>query len=163
MTPGFHIKGDVLKLLRADWDMMIAFPPCTYLSNVGACWWDGKVSEQQAAMSFARQLWNAPISKIVIENPRGRMSMALGQQATQEIQPWMFGDPYTKRTGLWIKGLPRLVPYVTDKPDFVRPWMPGTDSATLKTYDGVARRRDRSLTFPGIAKAMAQQWGDLSP
>lgn len=127
-TPGPHYQGDVMDVLYDGWDMMIAFPPCTYLSNIGAGRWHLVKEEQQAAMQFARRLWCASIDKIAIENPRGRMTEALGRKADQEINPWWFGEPWAKRTGLWLKGLPLLVA-THDKPDDVQPWIGGQRSA----------------------------------
>lgn len=153
---GPHIQTDVLNVIEDGWDILIAFPPCTYLANVGARWWPFRQEEQQQAIEFSRSLWSAPISKICIENPVGRMSLALGP-ATQYVNPWMFGDPYTKKTGLWLKNLPPLIPTIKTKPQGVTSWVGGRYGNVIDS--GKAKKSERSLTFPGIAEAMANSWG----
>ena len=157
LTPGPHLQRDVLEVIHEGWDLMVGFPPCTYLSNVGAQYWPKREQEQQDALLFAEVLWTAPISKIALENPLGRISWALGP-ASQWIQPWMFGDPFTKRTGLWLKGLPKLEP-THDKPKQVQRWIAGNDHTRGTIGLGVAKKHERSLTFPGVARAMAGTWG----
>lgn len=149
LAPGPHVQGDVLAVLTDGWDLMVAFPPCTYLSNVGACWWPQRQPEQAAALEFAARLWNAPIPRIAVENPLGRISRVTGP-ATQWVHPWMFGDPYMKRTGLWLKSLPLLTP-THEEPVHLVPWTSQTGAP--------ARGHERSLTFQGIAEAMARTWG----
>ena len=106
---GPHIQGDVLDILGDGWDMMIAFPPCTYLAVSGARWWKGHEEEQDAALAFVRCLLDAPIPKIALENPVGKISTAI-RPADQYIQPWEHGHGETKKTGLWLKGLPKIRP-----------------------------------------------------
>jgi hypothetical protein len=108
-TKGNHIEGDVLNVLNDNWDLMIAHPPCTYLASSGARWWKDKVPEQEAALWFVSELATAPIWKIVIENPVGKLSTAW-RKPDQYVQPWQFGHGETKNTGLWLKNLPLLQP-----------------------------------------------------
>lgn len=150
-----HILGDVREILHHSWDLMVAFPPCTYLTTSNAHRWAGIEAQRAQALEFITRLWDAPIPKIAIENPRGAIGTHLGLRSTQEIQPWQFGDPYYKRTALWLKNLPPLVPMNHREPPGVRHWV----QAGYKT-PGLHRDKDmRSLTFPGVAEAMAQQWG----
>src|SRR5678810_1187609 len=107
--PGQHIKDDVLKVLNHGWDLMIAHPPCTHLSVTGARWFKDKKEEQEQALEFVRQLLNAPIEKIALENPISIISTRV-RKPDQIIQPWQFGHGETKATCLWLKGLPLLVP-----------------------------------------------------
>ena len=122
--PGPHVQGDVTELLTDRWDMLIAFPPCQYLTKSNAWRWDVIASERAAALDFVRRLMNAPISRIAIENPSGAIGTHI-RKADQYIHPWQFGDPFQKMTGLWLKGLPRLVPDVRERPDDVQPWCQG--------------------------------------
>lgn len=151
-TTGPHYQGDVLNLLAAcpDWDLMIAFPPCTDLAVSGARWWAEKGEErQETAISFVRALLDAPIPRIALENPIGKLSTAI-RRPDQIIQPWHYGDPHTKATCLWLKGVPQLFPtrIVEGKSGFIHHQPPGPE-----------RAKNRSRTFPGIAAAMANQWG----
>lgn len=151
--PGPHYQGDVRDVLYGGWDMMIAFPPCDHLAASGAPWWMRKRADgrQQVAVAFFMQLATAPIPKIAIENPVGVMSR-MWRSPDQTVEPFEFGDPWRKRTQLWLKGLPPLKPT-----DVVEPvngsWV---DSGTVR-----GRHRNpkhRGTTFPGIARAMAEQW-----
>lgn len=166
--PEWHLQVDALELLKMNWDMILAFPPCTYLTNAGArhLWKDHKLNEERykkglEAKKFFMKFWNADCEKIVIENPTPSRIFELPEK-TQVIQPYQFGHPYTKRTQLWIKGLPLLKP--TDIVEPERTWCP-SGSYSGKHNDkhrGVFtkdRALNRSKTFPGIAKAMAEQWG----
>ena len=146
----YHIQDDVLKHL-IGWDLMIAHPPCTYLAVSGARWWKGREKEQQGAIDFFMELWNAPIKKICIENPVGKISSAF-RKPDQYVQPWEFGHGETKKTGLWLKGLPVLVPtkIVDGRENRIHRMAPGPD-----------RWKIRSKTYQGIADAMAEQWGSL--
>jgi hypothetical protein len=146
---GKHIQDDVLKHLNDGWDMMIAFPPCTYLCSSGARWWKYRRKEQAEAIEFVKTLWNAPIPKVAIENPIGILS-TVWRKPDQVIQPWMFGHPETKATCLWLKNLPRLIPtkIVDGRYPRVHYESPGKD-----------RWKRRSRTLLGIAKAMAIRWG----
>lgn len=165
LTPGVLAEG---------WDMVIGFPPCTYLSNIGAQYWkrwqaDGRQAE---AFAFVKMIWAAPVGKVVIENPAGWLN-SNWMKPSQIVNPWQFGDPYIKRTCLWTRGLAPLVPLITDKPADARPWIGGQRSVLLS--DGSRSVKDhpawakkcgracqsviRSKTFPGIANAMAEAWG----
>jgi hypothetical protein len=154
ITPSeYHIQGDVAKLLNDDWDMMIAFPPCTHLAVSGARWWPAKIADgrQGAALDFVRTLLNAPIKRIALENPIGRISTAI-MPPNQIIQPWQFGHGETKATCLWLKNLPLLKPtnIVQGREPRIHHMAPGPQRTML-----------RSLTYQGIADAMATQWGNL--
>lgn len=146
--PGQHIQGDVLAVLADGWDLMIAHPPCTYLCNSGARWWAQRQQEQAEALAFVQALLSAPIAHMALENPEGRISTAL-RRPDQYIHPWMFGDEATKKTGLWLHGLPRLQPtrIVDHRPQLC--WRMGQSKT---------RSRERSRTYPGIAAAMAAQY-----
>lgn len=148
-APGPHIQGDVLDVLNDGWDLMIAFPPCTHLAVSGARWFKDKATEQAEGVAFFLALANAPIPCIAIENPVGIMSTRW-RKPNQIIQPWQFGHGETKATCLWLKGLPKLVATNVVEGRHGRVWRepPSPD-----------RWKKRSLTYPGIADAMADQWG----
>lgn len=155
----FHYQCDVLDILDKGWDLMIAHPPCTHLAVSGARWFKDKKEEQEEALEFVRTLLDAPIPKIALENPVSVISTRI-RKPDQIVQPWMFGDPFTKTTCLWLKGLPLLEPtnivskgerHVTKSGKSLPAWYnlpPSEDRAKI-----------RSRTFPGFAKAMAEQWG----
>ena len=147
--PGSHIRGDVLTVLNDGWDLMIAFPPCTYLARSGARWHWGS-AEQSAALDFVRQLMDAPVNSIAIENPVGVINSRI-RQPSQVIQPFEYGHSETKATCLWLKNLPVLMPTKRVPSGYARVHYepPGDD-----------RWKRRSRTLPGIARAMASQWGD---
>lgn len=182
--PEWHIQGDALALINGHcefktmdgvwhgldgkWDILIAFPPCTHLSSSGQ-WAYSKgikdVSLREQGAAFFMSFVNADCPKIAIENPVGIMSTRY-RKPNQIIQPWMFGDSAAKTTCLWLKGLPNLSPKVTDKPEIeyvnygkhgkrMQKWMYDIRCTTVK--DG-KRAYLASKTFPGIAKAMAEQW-----
>lgn len=165
--PEWHLQQDVTPLLKEKWDMIIAFPPCTYLTNAGARHlYKGGVLNQTRftkgieAKHFFMEIYNADCPRIAIENPVPSRVYELPEK-TQVIQPWQFGHPYTKRTQLWLKGLPKLEPTNIVTPD--RTWCPsGSYSKEHKNkYKGMFtqdRAKNRAKTFPGIAKAMAEQW-----
>jgi len=148
---GPHHQGDVSDILNDGWDMLIGFPPCTHLAVSGARWFPEKRADgrQQAALDFVRLLMNAPIEKIAIENPVSVISSQI-RKPDQTIQPWQFGHGETKRTCLWLKGLPKLTP--TDIVD-------GREQRIWKMPPSPDRWKERSKTFTGIANAMADQWG----
>lgn len=148
----YHWQIDVRKLFVQHWDMMIAFPPCTHLAVSGARWFKDKQAEQAEAIGLFTTLANAQIDRIAIENPIGIMS-TFYRKPDQIIQPWQFGHGETKATCLWLKNLPKLVPtdIVSGREPRVHHASPGPD-----------RWKERSRTLPGIAKAMAEQWGKLS-
>lgn len=158
-TPGQHYQCDVLDILSYDWDMMIAHPPCTHLCSSGARWFKGKQKEQAEALDFVYALVNAPIDRICMENPVGILSSRLSKP-TQIIQPWQFGHPEQKTTCLWLYGLPKLEPTCTlPKPE--KGWDNLTPSGQNKLPPSADRWKLRSLTYQGIANAMASQWGHL--
>ena len=149
-APGPHYQGDVTDILGDGWDMMIAFPPCTHLAVSGARWFAEKRADgrQQAALDFVRLLMDAPIDKIAIENPVSIISSHI-RKPDQTIQPWQYGHGETKRTCLWLKGLPLLTPT-----DIVE----GREQRIWKMPPSPDRWKLRSQTFQGIADAMAGQW-----
>ena len=156
-----HIQGDVLEIINNDWDLIIAHPPCTHLSVSGAARWAEKVADgrQQAAIKFVEDIWNANCPFIAIENPVGALSTRskLGK-ASQYIQPYEFGHAEQKKTGLWLKGLPKLIP--TDVIDVSN--LPDNQRQRLHYLPPSKDRwKIRSTTFQGIADAMADQWGGL--
>jgi hypothetical protein len=146
---GPHYQGDVFDIINDGWDLMIAHPPCTHLAVSGARWFKDKVTEQAEALEFVQRLMNADIGRICIENPVSIISSRI-RKPDQTIQPWQFGHGETKRTCLWLKGLPKLVP--TDIVD-------GRDQRIWKVPPSPHRWKIRSTTFQGIADAMANQWG----
>ncbi len=153
--PGNHIKGNVLEILNDGWDLMIAFYTCTFMCNSGVRWIYTDVERWKKLISdacFFRMLLNSPINKICMENPimHGYAKQIIGRGQDQVIQPWQFGQGETKATCLWLKGLPKLKP--TDIVD-------GRESRIHKMPPSIDRARERSRTYNGIAKAMAEQWG----
>jgi len=168
--PEWHLQEDVTPLLKQKWDMIIAFPPCTDLAVSGARHFERKIADgsQQRSIDFFMLFANADCEKIVIENPIGIMS-SVWRKPDQIIQPWQFGDKAQKSTCLWIKGLPLLQhTEIVEKGEF---WehtradgkkikQPMWYFLALKNAKTPEQRRTlRSKTFPGIAKAMAEQWG----
>lgn len=150
--PTRHWRGDVLKIIGKDeWDLMIAFPPCTHLAVSGARWFREKRAEQQIAIDFFMALINARVKRIAVENPIGIMSSRY-RKPDQIIQPWMFGHGETKATCLWLKNLPLL------KPTEI---VEGRQPRVHYESPGPERWKNRSRTLPGIAEAMAEQWGSL--
>ena len=156
--PGPHIQGDVLDILSENWDLMIAFPPCTYLCSSGLHWnkrrpeRDKKTEE---ALSFVRTLLSAPIGRIALENPIGCISTQI-RKPEQIIQPWMFGEDASKATCLWLKNLSSLRPTKIIQKDR---YANQTPSGQNKLGPSPVRAKLRGVTFQGIAKAMAEQWG----
>ena len=162
--PEYHLQEDVVPLLKQDWDLVIAFPPCTHLASSGAAWFEQKRKDgrQQEGIDFFMLFTNLSAPKVVIENPVGIMSK-LYRKPNQIIQPWWFGDPFEKRTCLWLKGVPPLVATNEVEP---APRSEYASGRTMPTWYADAwklppaeRSKARSKTFPGIAKAMAEQWG----
>ena len=150
-TPGKHIQDDVRNLDLSVYDLMVAHPPCTYLASSGARWWSNRVAEQLEALEFVRWLLATPVLHVAVENPPGKIGTAI-RPADQYVQPWWFGHGETKMTGLWLKELPRLVPT----------WVvQGREARTHREAPGADRWKRRSRTLPGIAGAMAAQWGGL--
>jgi len=150
--PEWHIQGDVTPFLDEGWDMIIGFPPCTDLAVSGARWFKKKQADgrQQKAIDFFMAFVNADCPKIVIENPIGIMSRVY-RKPDQIIQPWQFGHGETKATCLWLKGLSRLKP--TDIVD-------GRAQRIWRMPPGAERGKLRAITYRGIARAMAAQWGN---
>ena len=153
------------------WDLIIAHPPCTYLTVAANCWFDtgkyekrawDRMVEQRKAIAFFYKFVMADCEKIAIENPLGAMSTAY-RECDQIIQPWQFGDPFEKRTCLWLKKLPKLSPtkIVTPPPRHVYPSSNSMPEwyVALGRLPKAERSRERSKTFWGIARAMAEQWG----
>ena len=152
-APGPHYTGDVFDLELSDFDLLIAFPPCTHLAVSGARWFPEKRADgrQQAALDFVRRLMDAPVDRIALENPVSIISSAI-RKPDQTIQPWQHGHGETKRTCLWLKNLPLLVPSnIVD----------GREQRVWKLPPTADRWKLRSATFPGIAAAMADQWGPI--
>lgn len=152
--PGPHIQGDILRVLDwqnpvDQWDLMIAHPPCTHLAVSGARWFKDKQAEQLQSIMFVRWLLAAPIPRIALENPVSILSSVISKP-DQVIQPWQFGHGETKAICLWLKGLPPLVP--TDE-------VTGREHRVHRMAPGPDRWKDRSRFYPGIARAMAEQWG----
>lgn len=162
-SPGPHYQGDVFDIIDDGWDLMVAHPPCTYLSVSGMHWTTRGLRDPQLtedALLFVQVLMNAPIERIAIENPVSVISSRI-RKPDQIIQPWWFGHDASKKTCLWLKNLPLLKP--TDK-------LPGDDktrranqtaSGQNKLPPSKDRWKIRSETYAGIANAMAAQWGVL--
>lgn len=164
--PEWHLQVDALELLKMQWDMIIAFPPCTYLTKAGACRLYPKKGEIDPvryqkgleAKDFFTKIYNADCEKIAIENPVSLKIFQLPNH-TQEIQPYQFGHPYSKCTRLWLKGLPKLIP--TNIVEKTETWMPSSTSrfaGTGKNDKCTRKAKVASKTFLGIARAMAEQW-----
>lgn len=149
----FHIQGNVLLLLAESWDLAIFHPPCTHLAVSGSRWFKDKVKEQAEALDFVRTLMNAPIPRIVIENPVSVISSRI-RKPDQIIQPWQFSHGETKATCLWLTGgLPKLTPTNV---------VEGREARVHRMPPRPDRWKERSRTYTGIAKAMAAQWGKPS-
>ena len=183
--PEWHIQGDVTPLLNGNcsfttmdgithhrggiWDMIIAFPPCTYITNSSAVRMrvNGEIQPERyekamAAKEFFLQIWNADCKRIAIENPTPLKIVGLPPYS-HPIEPYEFGDPYSKRTCLWLKGLPPLFP--TDILSWHEPYVNGGCKDAHGRYRRFQGRKERdpktrAKTFPGIARAMAEQWGE---
>ena len=152
-TVGQHYRGDVRDLLRERWDMMIAFPPCTYLCSSGLHWnkrVPGRAEQTEAALAFVRLLLDAPNGRIALENPIGCISTRI-RPPSQTIQPWQFGHGETKATCLWLKGLPKLIPTNV---------VEGREARIHRLPPSPDRWKIRSKTYDGIAQAMADQWAN---
>jgi site-specific DNA-cytosine methylase len=148
--PDWHIQGDALEWAYGQfWDLMIAHPPCTHLAVSGARWFKDKQQEQKDALRFVLDLMEAPIPRIALENPISIISSRI-RKPDQIIHPWQFGHGEVKATCLWLKGLPKLTPtnIVEGRHPKVHRMPPSPD-----------RWKERSRTYDGIAKAMAEQWG----
>ena len=163
-VPGPHYQGNVMDVINQDWDLMIAFPPCTHLAVSGARHFVTKQADgrQKQGIQFFLQMANAKIPRIAIENPIGIMSN-LYKQPTQIIQPWEYGHNTTKATCLWLKGVEPLKPTNIVEPEPRAVYASGKTMpkwyADAWSKSPKERSIIRSKTFPGIAKAMAEQWG----
>ena len=148
--PGNHYKCDVREIVQLQWDLMVVHPPCTYLSRSGQRWHKDKLKEKTDALEFVKFLLEAPINKICLENPVGLISSSI-RQPDQYIQPYQFGHVEIKKTGLWLKNLPKLkmteLIEVHDR------------KAANSMGEQKRRSKYRSITYTGIAEAMAEQWG----
>lgn len=189
--PEWHIQGDCLRIINGHnarkapfplfrtcdgkyhtlpnkWDLIIAHPPCTYLTCTGNKWFKPefrtrfpeRLTQREEAVSFFMKFWYADCERIAIENPVGIMSSRF-RKPDQYIEPYMFGDAEKKKTGLWLKGIPNLIPTNIVKPCIIQcasgAKEPRWHMETMK-LPPKERARQRSKTFPGIAKAMAEQW-----
>ena len=182
--PEWHIQGDVLPLINGSctfttmdehthtqdgqWDILIAFPPCTYLSNAGACRLypqKGQIDPERyqkglEGKEFFLRFLTAECGRIAVETPVPSRIFDMPPHS-QEVQPYMFGHPYTKKTRLWLRGLPNLIP--SDPVAPIGPYCPAGTGRKDRSKYGAAKRgedaKNRAKTFPGVAKAMAEQWG----
>jgi hypothetical protein len=162
-TPGPHLQCDVATVLGDGWDLLIAHPPCTYLCNSGVRWLyekPGRWALMAQGADFFRSLLDAPVPRVAVENPvmHGYAAEIIGQRQTQIVQPHMFGHMEVKATGLWLRGLPPLVP----THDVKEQMMALPYAARAKVHHaspGPDRWKLRSLTYSGLAEAMAAQWG----
>lgn len=176
--PGPHYQRNVLRIIRDrarliefNFDLMIAHPPCTYLTCTGNKWFKpefkdrfpDRQKQREAAVGFFMELWRSPIKKVCIENPVGIMSTRF-RKPDQYIHPYFFGEPHSKKTGYWLRGLPKLEPTKTVEPEFYiykdgrRDPVWHVETMKLPKEE---RTKQRSITFQGIADAMADQWGRL--
>lgn len=172
----FHLQGEVLEVLDQGWDLLIGHPPCTYLCNSGVCHLQteyGRWVKLYHAAAFFKKLWRAPIECIALENPimHGYGKRLIGEDHSQLVHPYQFGDPMTKGTCLWLKNLPFLMstnwvePKFMTKPDGT--WYRGKKGGRCSALHWISRSNPnrsklRSVTFQGIADAMASQWGGVS-
>jgi hypothetical protein len=162
-----HIIGDARDILDLDWDLlMVAHPPCTRLCNSGVRWLSkppsGRTLEEmwgelESASELFAAFWNAPVTRVAIENPvmhkHAKSRISNYQEFSQSVQPWQFGHPETKRTCLWLRGLPPLVPtHIVE----------GREQRVFRLPPSATRWKERSRTFTGIAAAMAAQWGGVA-
>lgn len=171
-SPGPHHQGSVLEILNDGWDMMIGHPPCTYISYAGIAHWNrpGRVFKRLEALHFFAQLWEAPIGKICLENPKSCASPTIAKYS-QEIQPYFWGDPQIKTTWLWLKGLPLLTHTEQESSLNMFEEITGVGKPPPISIDNTSRMEKRYFTdskrdpkerakfWPGIARAMAEQWG----
>ncbi len=162
-VPGPHYQGDVFDIINNGWDMMIAHPPCTYLSVSGMHWTARGLRDPQLtedALDFVTRLMAASIPRIAIENPISVISSRI-RKPDQIINPWQFGHDASKRTCLWLKNLPLLTPTAIVEPRIVngkKRWANQTDSGQNRLPPSDDRWKIRSETYTGIAQAMAEQW-----
>jgi len=172
-SPGNHIQGDVLKILNDGWDMMIGHPPCDKISYAATRFWNnpGRVFDRLKSLNFFAQLWEAPIGKICLENPKSCASPVIAKYS-QEIQPYYWGDPFMKTTWLWLKDLPLLTwsesanlfeQKTATNPPKAEYFPGGGKKYSIDILaEGVGnkdRAKARAKFWPGISNAMAEQWG----
>ena len=174
--PEWHFQFDVTRIMNGygtfklqnedivnilGWDLMIAHPPCTYLSVSGAQYWKKRIKEQEEALEFVKKLLSADIPKIALENPVGKISTSI-RKPDQYIQPFEHGHKISKKTGLWLKNLPKLEPTNQVEPEWIY-YKNGGRCSPDHYKNAFSKNRGvlRSKTYPGIAKAMAEQWGIL--
>lgn len=156
-SEGNHIQGDVMEVVDDGWDMMIAHPPCTYLAVSGLHWnkrIPGRGVKTEEALKFVEALLSCDIERIALENPVGAISTRI-RKPDQIIQPWMFGEDASKKTCLWLKNLPLLQPTNVIRKDR---YSNQTPSGQNKLGPSPDRWKLRSITYQGIADAMAEQW-----
>ena len=159
----FHIQGDVIPLLNQGWDLLIAHPPCTYLCNSGVSWLhrtEGRWEKMVEGAEFFNLFWQANIPKICVENPimHKYAKEIIGAEQTQTVQPWMFGHAESKATCLWLKGLDPLIETNNVKDEWK--FLPKKEAQRLHMLPPSKDRwKLRSMTYQGIANAMAEQWG----
>jgi len=161
--PEWHIQADALEVIKMQWDMVLAFPPCTHIAVSGARWFEKKRRDGRQYMGIGLFLAFTALDHVpmvAIENPIGIMS-EIYRKPDQIIQPWMFGHPETKATCLWLKGLPKLVP-TKDVRAEMDALAPTERNRIHHMPPGPERGKLRSKTYPGIAKAMATQWGGVT-
>jgi hypothetical protein len=162
--PGPHYEGDVTDIINDGWDLMVAHPPCTYLSVSNMHWTARGLRDPQLtedALAFVQLLLDAPIERIALENPISVISSRI-RKPDQIINPWQFGHDASKKTCLWLKNLPPLVPTEIIAPRIVdgkKRWANQTDSGQNRLPPSDDRWKIRSETYAGIARAMAEQWG----
>lgn len=157
--PEWHLQGDVTEILKQKWDCVIAFPPCTYVCFAGIRWNTNNPEREQKtieAVKFFKTILNSNSNHIAIENPVGVIPRRTGIKWGQMIHPWEYGCPQEKKTCLWLKNLPLLIPTniveIREQKIFRKSALAGPGSSKHRSFY-------RSKTFPGIAKAMAEQWG----
>jgi hypothetical protein len=164
--PEWHLKYDVIEELKKDWDLIIAHPPCTFMSKAGARWMyptagnicDSRLKKGIEAKDFFLKCLNANAKYIAVENPQPLKIIGLPDYS-QIIQPYQFGHPFSKKTLLWLKGLPNLVP--TDIVSEFKPYLPSNTGGKKRGQSFMFKnitQKESSKTFTGIAKAMAEQW-----
>jgi hypothetical protein len=146
---GKHYQGDFFDIAYDGWDLIIAHPPCTFLAVSGNRWYAG-TQQRDDAVKYVEKIWDIPVGKLCIENPVGVLSTQSKLPKPQYIQPWQFGHGETKKTGLWLRGLPPLQPTHI---------VSGREQRIFKMAPSESRSAERSRTYSGIAEAMADQWG----
>lgn len=157
-----HIHGEVENHLHKPWDLMIAHPPCTHLAVSGARWFKNKLVEQADALLFVRILLSAPIPRIALENPRSVISTRI-RPKDQVIRPYQFGEREIRQSWFWLKGLPQLQPTeLLEVPEYGSPEWKSWNRIHRHHAPGPNRWKERSRTLPGIAAAMAAQWGGIT-